>query len=161
MKKVMPSVNAMIACKVKVSKGQKPQPFSHSSRTCGCIRANYHEFDEAVDLVLDERVRPLNLGGRPGNLAEESVVSGEKADTCGRAYQTSVMHTLGLLGPMHLENGQRVPFVKLQPERATFLASYKVVWFASIPSLMSTFSPVSGALFTFSPTFQPSWAVRS
>ena len=54
-----------------------------------------------------------------------------------------------VLSPVAKTTQTAVPLVKLQPERATFLASYSSVAFGSAPSLMSTFSPVSEALFTF------------
>lgn len=41
-----------------------------------------------------------------------------------------------------------VPFVKLHPHLARFLASVINVWPASVPNFISTFSPVKDALFT-------------
>ncbi len=52
-------------------------------------------------------------------------------------------------GEKNISTHVAFPEVKLHPILATFLASYNDSAFASVPNLISTFSPVNDALFTF------------
>lgn len=58
------------------------------------------------------------------------------------------MHPKKVKSPVRKTIAKPFPYVKLHPERAIFFASYNSICKASLPNLISRFSPVNEALFT-------------